>query len=125
MLEIKPIQTKEEQVKIAASCASEYTPDAMAYAARENGTLLGICQFRIMGEYVQIYCLDNTIGITDYEALILMGRAALNFVDLCGVHIAECNALRNNIQKALGFLETDGKWRLNLTGYFDSKCGDH
>ena len=119
MLEIKPIQSKEEQEQVALACATPYLPDAMAYGAREDGKLLGICQFRILGESAHLYDLVNTSGITDYEALILMGRAALNFINLCGIDRATCDLEGVTLHRALGFANGE----VDLTQYFDSKCG--
>ena len=47
MLEIKPIQSKEEQEAACAKCAGAYDADCMAYGAKENGELLGVAQFTI------------------------------------------------------------------------------
>lgn len=121
MLEIKPIQTKDEQRQVCADCGAEYRPEAMAYGAREDGVLLGVCQFRITGEQAEVYGLTNASGVDDIEALILMGRAALNFVDLCGVHRAVWASDQAGVSKALGFREG----YLDLAGYFDGKCGGH
>ena len=120
MLIIKPIQTKREQEEICVECGALYNPDALAYSAREDEALLGVSQFRILGQYAQIYDLCNVRGVEDFEALIIMGRAVLNFVDLCGVKEAYISASNLSLNKALGFKEVDGRWHLSLEGYFDS-----
>jgi hypothetical protein len=86
MLIIKPIQTKEEQEEICRSCGIGFDPDCLAYSARENGgKLLGVSQFRILGEYAVIYDLANAAGVDDFEALVIMGKAALEFIRRCGI----------------------------------------
>ena len=123
MLEIKPIQTKEDQKEICGLCGVEFDPDCFAYGAKENGKLLGISQFRILGEYAVIYDLANTDEVDDLEALILMGRATLNFIDLSGIKNAVIKTENRNLPKILGFEKDDnGVYKLNLEGYFESPC---
>lgn len=122
MLIIKPIQTKREQEDICAGCGVQYNPDALAYAAREDDALLGVSQFRILGKYAEVYDLHNAEGVDDLEALIIMGRAVLNFVDLCGVKEAYINTTNRSLHKTLGFREREGRWHLSLEGYFNSPC---
>jgi len=127
MLEIKPIQTKEEQKEICELCGVEFDPDCLAYGAKENGKLLGVSQFRILGKYAVIYDLSNALNVDDVEALIIMGKGTLNFIDLCGVKDVIIkftgDHTRSPLHKILGFKkDADGIYRLNLEGYFDSPC---
>ena len=132
MLEVKPIQTKEEQKEICGLCGVEFDPDYLAYGAKENQKLLGVSQFRILGNHAVIYDLSNAIGIDDIESLIIMGKAALNVIDLCGVKdvVMTCRneeyqsleIYDNNLPTLLGFKRTDGEYKLNLEGYFTSPC---
>jgi hypothetical protein len=123
MLEIKPIQTKEEQEKICGLCGVDFDTDCLAYAARENNKLLGVSQFRILDGYAVIYNLANACGIDDLDALIIMGKGTLNFIDLCGVKDVIIKEKSRDLPKLLGFKKDDsGVWRVNLEGYFDSPC---
>jgi len=124
MLEIKPIQTKEEQKEICELCGIEFDLDCLAYGAEENNKLLGVSQFRILGEYAIIYNLINTPGNDDLEALIIMGKATLNFIDLCGIKDVIIKTANKNLSDTLGLKRyADGVYRINLEGYFDSPCG--
>lgn len=122
MLIIKPIQTKEEQKNLCILCGAEYDADCMAYSAREDDALLGISQFRILGDNGVIYDLKNKIGVIDTEALIIMGRATLNFIDLLGIKNVIIKEDTNNLPQILGFKKTHGIFKINLEGYFDSPC---
>ena len=125
MLIIKPIQTKEEQKEICEMCGVEFNVCAMAYAARENDDVIGISQFRILGKYAVIYDLANAVGVDDLEALIIMGRATLNFIDLCGVQDVIIKSENRNLPKILGFKKDgEGEYKINLEGYFDSPCSN-
>ena len=124
MLEIKPVQTKEEQEKLCGACGVGFDPDCLAYCAFEDGgKLLGISQFRILGEYGVIYDLAGAIGTDDLEALILIGRTTLSFIDLCGVKDVIIKTKNDNLPQTLGFKKgADGTYRINLEGYFISPC---
>ena len=129
MLEIKPIQTKEEQKEICELCGIEFDSDCLAYSAIENGKLLGVSQFRIFGKYAVIYNLVNAINVDDLEALIIMGKAALNFIDSCGIDnvIMKCKgencAVMKKLLQILEFeKDADGIYKVKLRGYFESPC---
>jgi hypothetical protein len=85
MLEIKPIQAKDEQEEICRLCGVGFDPGCLAYGAWENGGLVGMAQFRIIGERGVIYDLSNASGVDDFEALVIMGKAALDFIRRCGI----------------------------------------
>lgn len=125
MLEIKPIQDKLAQKALAELCGVPYMPSALAYSAYDNGVPVGISQFRIMDDAGHLYHLCNTVGTEDLEALIIMGRATMNFIDLCGVHKAYFDGDDEKIAKAIGFRMTDGKLFADLTGMFESHCAKH
>ena len=106
MLEITPIQTKEQQKEICELCGIDFNADCLAYSATENGKIIGITQFRIFGEYAVIYDLANAAGIEDKEILIILEKAALNFINSC------------DIKEVI--LTNGGK--INSEGYFESPC---
>ena len=121
MLIIKPVQ-KNEQEKICRACGVEYREHEMAYAARDNEKLLGVCTFYMSGDTGYVTDLKCVDGIDDFEALFIMGRQTLNFIDLCGVHKAVFLGEESRITKAVGFKMTDGQLRMNLEGFFESPC---
>lgn len=121
MLIIKPVQ-KDEQEKICRACGVEYREQEMAYAAREDEKLLGVCTFYMSGDTGYVTALRCARGVDDFEALFIMGRQTLNFIDLCGVHKAVFLGEESRITKAVGFKMTDGRLRMNLEGFFESPC---
>jgi hypothetical protein len=60
------------------------------------------------------------------ESLFVMGRAAMNFIDLCGVHKAyfEDEAFEGEgMIKSIGFSRLeDGRWFVDLTDFFVEPC---
>lgn len=125
MLEIKPIQDKNAQKALCELCGAVYNPSTLAYSAYDNGAPVGICQFRIIEEHGYMYDLCNTVGVDDLEALIIMGRAALNFIDLCGIHTAYFEGTETRGAIAVGFREKEGKLFADLSGMFESPCKNH
>lgn len=125
MLEIKPVEDKKVQEDICLRCGVPFRKEAFAYSACEGEKLLCVCQFRLDNDYGYIYDLSNTIGVDDFEALFLTGRAVLNFIDLCGVHKALYCGEESRVTKAVGFAPKDGKLFMNLEHFFENPCGHH
>ena len=127
MLTIKPIQEKSDQAAACRRCGIPYDADCLAYSADEDGEFVGMCQFNIgagMG-YIQNIALRE--GLDDFEALFLLGRATLNFIDLCDIHTAACapDASSERVIKAVGFKTAeDGRLIADLTHMFGGCDGE-
>lgn len=131
MLEVLPIQSKTEQEAMCARCGMPFSADDMAYKALIDGELMGVCQFSMNQNGGHIHTLgivkDAAILPKDRaEALFVMGRATLNFIDLCGVHTAyfEDEMFTDEAMiKAIGFKKNDdGSWWMDLTDFFLHPC---
>ena len=131
MLEILPIQTKAEQEALCARAGMIYRVDAMAYRASVDGEITAVCQFSMDAEGGPIHDLamvkDREFSDRDrIESLFVMGRAAMNFIDLCGVHKAyfEDTAFEpEGMIKSIGFEKlADGRWFVDLTNFFVEPC---
>ena len=123
MLEITPIQTKQEQKEICGLCKIGFDPDCLAYGAKEDGRLLGVSQFRIFGGYAVIFDLANADGAKDFEALAAAGGAALRFIHSCKVRQVFMKTNDEELAKALKFKKDRcGEYRLDLDDYFNSPC---
>ena len=108
MFKISPIQDKTEQ-QIYASA---------------SGKIMGFSQFELSSEYGFISDLKCAVGYEDYEAMFILGRATMNFIDLCGVHT--CRAAEDagdaRLLHAIGFRKKDGYHECDMTGMFDANC---
>lgn len=124
MYRVKPIQTKEEQERVCALCHTEYDADALAYeAVEEDGTLLGVCQFKIKDDAGYILELVSAPNVDDGEAMYIMGKATLNFIDLCGIKKAYYVGAPSPLITSVGFTpDADGKLFADLEGFFEHKC---
>lgn len=125
MLEVIPIQTKTEQEALAARVGAEFLPDALAYRADADGEFVGMCQFRLDPSGGHMLTLDSLPGHENFQPMFVMGRAALNFMELCGAETAYYEApLRDRVLVgAIGFREDEnGKLKVDLKGFFDHPC---
>ncbi len=127
MLIVEPIQNKEIQEEYCIKCGCKYDVDCLAYAAFVDGALVGISQFRLSGadggHEGHIVSLRMALGTDDLDAMFIMGRQTMNFIDLAGVH--ECvldDAISDDFAKKLGFNDVDGRYFVNLEGFFFEPC---
>ena len=125
MLEVLPIQDKQEQEALCARCKIPYRVEMLAYQALVEGELRGICQFTLGADGGKIVDFAHVPNLYEFEPMFVMGRAALNFIDLCGVHRAFFDAEYDNetLIKAIGFTKNDaGRYEMDLTDFFKEPC---
>lgn len=126
MLEIKPIEDKNEQETLCRLCGIEYREELFAYKAYEDGKLFAAAQFDICGEYAVIYGMSQVTGSADdFEGMFILGRAVLNFLDLCGVKEAVYRVTDEHsekLAKLVGFRKVGEEYRISLVGLFTSPC---
>ena len=85
MFKITPVQSKDEQLALCKSCGAEYRDGAFAYIMFDisTGDLMGMSQFEI-AESGYIYDLREAPDHNDFEAMFILGRQTMNFIDTCG-----------------------------------------
>lgn len=137
MIEAKTIQDKNYQAEVCRLCGIEFDPDALAYAAVDSNTgeLLAVSQFRLcndgFGELVDVAAIPDLSEKAESEyslrnILFITGRAAMNFMDICGFHKARAVGTLSRdetLSKLLGFNPApDGGWFCDLAHLF---TGEH
>ena len=131
MFKITPIQSVDEQIAVAKRCGTEYREGAFAYAMidADSGELMGFSQFEITDNGGHLIDLRPIGKEDDYEAMFILGRATMNFIDMCGAHTlsASASAGDNTLLRAIGLRPTDdGSLFCDMTGFFDgSHCSGH
>ena len=130
MFKIVPIQNIDEQKKTAEICAAQYREGYFAYAMLDCDTLnvMGFSQFEIRGEVGYISDLKERPGLDDFEAMFILGRQTMNFIDICGAHKCEIGdgAAPERLMLAIGFKKSeDGRLICDMTGMFDGHCSGH
>ena len=125
MIAVKPIEDKTEQERLCAVCGIPYLPNALAYRAEDDGNFAGICQFGMDGAGGHLYHMAKAPGTAFDDALFVMGRAALNFIDLCGVHTADYRGPVTDaaLLSRIGFQKDEsGRLFVDLNGFFERPC---
>ena len=128
MLKVLPVQSKITQEELCLKAGIKYNPDALAYEATVDGRFAGICQFKVTDKGGLIYDLVPAPDFNNFEAMFVMGRGTLNFIDLCGVHnaIYVGEVTDAPLLKAVGFKENpEGIYEINLEGFFEDHCHNH
>ena len=130
MFKIVPIQNPEEQIKIAVLCGGTYRKGFFGYVMLEveTGEVMGFSQFEITGDTGYISDIKERIGNDDFEAMFILARQTMNFIDICGAHKCEIanDAAPERLIKAIGFKKLpDGKYFSDMTGMFDGHCDGH
>ncbi|MBR3806374.1 MAG: hypothetical protein IKJ13_06025 [Clostridia bacterium] len=129
MFKITPTQDKTRQKEICELCGAEFRPDALCYEMIDTGDghLMGMAQFDL-GKEGYIYDLKEANGLSDFEAMFILGRQTMNFIDSCGAHscYASPDAGDEKLLHAIGFRKNDGgEYFRDMTGMFDGHCDGH
>ena len=127
MFKIQAIQEIEKQRECANLCGTVYRDGFFAYSMidLESGKLMGFSQFEIGDGYAFIADIKPVIGLDDFEAMFILGRQTMNFIDLCGIHTlkASTETAEESYLKAIGFKPAgDNGFTVNTTGMFDGNC---
>lgn len=125
MFEVKPIQDKPTQKKVCSLCGVEFLPEDFCYSVWDESKFSGVCQFNIYEDHGEVHSLISLPDADAFQAMFTAGRAALNFIDLCDVHLAYYTGevQDEGLIKAIGFRQNEqGKWEMDLTGFFTKPC---
>ena len=129
MFKITPIQDKDSAISYIKQTGAEYIEGAFVYAMNDvdSGELMGISQFEINSDSGYIYDIKSKIGYDDFEAMFILGRQTMNFIDKCGIHACKAskNAGDESLIKSIGFVLKDGIYYCDMTGMFDGNCAGH
>ena len=131
MFKISPIQDTEVQKKYAEACGIPCREGLFAYAMLDVDSLelMGMSQFEIGDGVGYIADLVPRVGYDDFEAMFILGRQTMNFIDLCGAHIVKASAetTDDTLLRAIGFKKQDcGEYFCDMDGMFDGKhCSGH
>lgn len=129
MFKISAIQDPSEQKKVAEACCASAKDGFFAYVMRdcETGELMGFSQFEI-GDTGYISDIRAVPDSDDFEAMFILGRTTMNFIDMCGAHICRMasDAADERLIRAIGFKADENGYTVDMTGMFDgSHCSGH
>ena len=127
MFKISPIQSENIKQKYALECGTTAIDGYFAYQMIDEttGELMAFSQFELGTGEGYIKDLKPKIGLDDFEALFILGRQTMNFIDICGGH--KCRASKDSADKslllAIGFREEEnGDFFADMTDMFSGHC---
>ena len=128
MFKITPIQDKTRQNEICRLCGATFRPDAFAYQMydMDSGEIMGMSQFE-KTECGYIYDIKEAPDRDDFEAMFILGRQTMNFIDTCGAHTCyiDKNAGDERLIRSIGFKDVNGNLFVDMDGMFDGNCSGH
>lgn len=127
MLIVKPILDKKIQKELGDICNAEYNADYLAFSAYEEDRFIGYCQFSVSGNVATLIDIRSIPDLNDFEAMFIMSRGALNYMELCGFKTARCTASAGDLVliRSIGFRKKDDIWyEMDLTTEFTDKCSN-
>ena len=129
MFKIACIQSCEESRECAKLCNTEYLDGYFAYAMRDCKTneVMGFSQFEIEEGFGVISDIKEREGLSDPEAMIILGRSTMSFLDMIGVNKlrAPLDCGDEALMKRIGFEIIDGQYFADTRGSFEGHCGGH
>ena len=125
MLEVKPIQSKEDQRAFCEACSGVYEPDLLAYSLFDGERLLGVCQFKMTPDGGSIRSLD--LIEEQFDLIYMLGAGTLNFIELCGAKYAYIDFdISESKAKIIGFdRDENNRWKIDLVKFFSAPCKCH
>ena len=128
MFKIEPIQDKTRQKELCDLFKIEFSEDLFGYYMYDLSTdsPMGISQFEINGECGYIKDLKEFDGLCDNEAMFILGRQTMNFIDACGAHfcLAREDGGDKQLLSSIGFKakNEEGFLVCDMNGMFSGHC---
>ncbi len=129
MFKISPVQDSLTAKKYMSAVNITEKEGAFVYAMTDlaSGELMGISQFEIGTDSGYIYDIKEAGEKNDFEAMFILGRQTMNFIEQCGIRYCRAakDAAEEKLIKAIGFSEQNGELLCDMQGMFDGKCSGH
>ena len=122
MIAIRPVYTSYEREEYMKPFGIIPEDGYQVIAAHNDGRFVGGAYVSFEGIEGIVHLMSLIDGYDDYIDRFLIGKAALNFLDLKGVKNVVYTGNDEKLAKALGFKNVDGVMKLCLEGYFS---GNH
>lgn len=130
MFKITPVQEKSRQKELCDFFGIEYLENYFAYYMFDMDTeeAMGLTQFEIREEFGYINDFVPAPDASDNEAMFILGRQTMNFIDLCGAHLctARIGCGDEKLLSAIGFKTVqNGEYFCNMKNMFSGHCDGH
>ncbi len=130
MLAVKPLPDREKAGSICRRFGTDYSDEVFVYYAAEvdegdlssTDNLLGLCTFTLSNGLNEILFLDYAPGTHDTEAVIILSRAVMSFMNRCGVKTVKLSeSISEEICSSLALRIEDNR-SVDLDSFFESPC---
>ena len=130
MFKITPVNDIEEAKSLCERLALPYFEGAFYYKMfdMETEEIMGISVFELYSTHGEILALKEVDGIDDFEAMFILIRQTMNFINLCGQNkcFAKTTYSPEKMLLCAGFRKKEGEiFEANLEGMFDGHCHTH
>ncbi len=130
MFKIFPIQDENTKKTYADACGAKAIAGAFSYGMMdaESHAIMGFSQFDLDGDSATLYDLKEKTGQSDFEAIFILGRATLEFMERCGAEDckAPLTAADETLLRSIGLrAEWEGGLKGRIAGMFDGHCEGH
>ena len=128
MIAIRPVYTSYEREEYMKPFGITPDENQVVIAANNDGRFVGAALVSYEGNNGTVHMMSLIDGYDDYIDRFLIGKAALNFLDLAGAKDVTYIGSDEKLAKALGFKIDEDGMHINLTGYFDGAhegCSGH
>ena len=122
MIKVTPEIERDKIIALCTECGAAFEENCLCYFIYVDGEIGGICLFKLTAEGGRIIALKNSSAVEDRDALIIGGRACLDFIERKSGFYAYFEDKDVELAKALGFTEKEDKLYLDLHGYFGGCC---
>ncbi len=123
MLEIRPLQDISEKSSACSLSGIPFDPEYLYYGAFADGQAVAVCSFEIKEAHAQILYLKSNESFTqNTDVLVILGRAVLNFLHLCGMHSVIYLHAEDSLAKKIGFTFQNGVYSANTKYLFSKMC---
>ena len=127
MFTIKPVQNEEAARDAVTACGGDFAPGAFVYEMRDSGSgaLMGVTQFDIDETGIILTVLPEHRYRDDREAMFILLRSTMNFIDMSGAHIrrAPYSAGDGALLRSAGFSDAGDSYICDMSGMFSGHCG--
>ena len=119
MIAIRPVYTSYEREEYMKPFGIVPEDNQVVISAINDGRFVGAALVSFEGNNGTIHMMRLVDGYDDYIDRFLLGKAALNFLDLSGAKDVVYIGDDEKLAKALGFKIDESGMTINLKGYFD------
>lgn len=123
MIRVSPEMDGGKIKALCGRCGLKAEDNSLCYFIYVDERLCGICLFKLIKGGGRIIALRNIDRGKDRDALIIAGRACLEFIERTAGFDAYFEEDDVQTAEELGFKERDGRLYLDLHGYFGNCAG--